>query len=241
MRDSILAALREQYGEEKVELLVRYMERILEYNEHINLTAVTDPTEFLMKHMLDSLAAVSLPSFQKAKIVIDIGTGGGFPGVPLAVLAPEKEFVLLDSLKKRLHVIDELTEELGIRNVTTVHARVEDLGQDPNYRETFDLAVSRAVASLDILSEWCLPLVRKGGCFLSYKGEKAEEEAKEASKAIAVLGGEIRSFEAQELGVYPQEVSEAIGGHRLIVIRKVNPTPRKYPRKPGLAKKNPIR
>lgn len=241
MRDRILASLNDQYGEKKVSLLLRYMERILEYNEHINLTAVKDPTEFLIKHVLDSLAAVSLPSFERAKTVIDIGTGGGFPGVPLAVLAPDKEFVLLDSLKKRLHVIDELTEQLGIENVTTIHARVEDLGQNPKYRESFDLAVSRAVASLDVLSEWCLPLVRKGGSFLSYKGEKAEEEAKEAAKAVSVLGGDVRTFEAQDLSAYPQEVAEAIGGHRLIVIRKVQPTPRKYPRKPGLAKKSPIR
>lgn len=241
MRDKIIASLEEQYGEAKTQQLVRYMERILEYNHHINLTAVTDPTEFLMKHMLDSLMAASLPAFKEAKKVIDIGTGGGFPGVPLAVLAPEKEFVLLDSLKKRLTVIDELTAELGITNVTTVHARVEDLGQDPSYRESFDLAVSRAVASLDVLSEWCLPLVKRGGVFLSYKGEKAEEEVREASKAIKVLGGEVKSLETSELTLYPSEVSETIGGHRLVVICKVKPTPKKYPRKPGMAKKTPIR
>ena len=164
-----------------------------------------------------------------------MGTGGGFPGIPLAITNPDKKFILADSLNKRLKVIDQVAEELGIRNIELVHVRAEDMGHNVKYREKVDVCVSRAVASLDILSEWCLPLVKKGGYFIPYKGESAEDELTSADAAIRVLGGNVEKIEN------PSKEKNAISGHKLIFIRKCNNTPKRFPRKPGIAKKSPIR
>ena len=171
--------------------LVNYMKGILEWNEKINLTAIKNPGEFVIKHFFDSFPAAMLPEFRNAETIIDVGTGGGFPGVPLAALCPEKKFVLADSLAKRLRVIDAVAIESGITNITTVHGRAEDLGRNPDYRETFDVCVSRAVASLPVLLEYCLPFVKVGGTFIAYKGPEAEEEIKISSVALKKLGGKI--------------------------------------------------
>lgn len=209
-----------------------YMNGILRYNEHINLTSITDPEEFIMKHYVDSAVVWGLPEYQHADSVLDLGTGGGFPGIPLAVVSPKKQFVLADSLQKRLKVIDALTEETGITNVETVHGRAEDIGKDPQYREQFDVAVSRAVANLAVLAEYCLPLVKPGGYFLSYKGPDVDEELDQAKKAIKVLGGKTDRVE---------EVRTEMFDHHIIVIRKVKPSPKKYPRRAGTPSKTPIR
>ena len=214
-------------------ILERYMEGILQWNEKVNLTNITDPEEFRVKHTLDSLVCAEYPEFRFAKNVIDVGTGGGFPGVPLAVYAPEKNFVLMDSLKKRLKIIDELTEELGITNVQTLHGRAEDVGRAREHREKYDLCVTRAVSNLATLVEYCLPLVKVGGYLLAYKGPAAEEELKEAAEALKILGGravEVRSGEMDEYGL----------DHRVIVIEKVKPVPKAYPRKAGTPLKAPL-
>ncbi|MGN0715407.1 MAG: 16S rRNA (guanine(527)-N(7))-methyltransferase RsmG, partial [Anaerovoracaceae bacterium] len=143
-----------------------YMEGVLSWNEKVNLTAITERDEFMIKHFLDSVLCCGFPEFQSAKKIIDVGTGGGFPGVPLAVVSPDKQFILMDSLKKRLNIIDELTSSIGIRNVSTVHARAEELGRNKEHREQYDLCVSRAVANLATLSEYCLPFIRQGGYLL---------------------------------------------------------------------------
>lgn len=211
--------------------LVNYMKGILEWNEKINLTAIKNPGEFVIKHFFDSFPAAILPEFRNAETIIDVGTGGGFPGVPLAALCPEKKFVLADSLAKRLRVIDAVAIESGITNITTVHGRAEDLGRNPDYRETFDVCVSRAVASLPVLLEYCLPFVKVGGTFIAYKGPEAEEEIKISSGALKKLGGKIDRVVDESDGTY---------SHNLIVITKSSSTPKAYPRKAGTPSKTPL-
>ncbi len=211
--------------------LVNYMKGILEWNEKINLTAIKNPGEFVIKHFFDSFPAAMLPEFRNAETIIDVGTGGGFPGVPLAALCPEKRFVLADSLAKRLRVIDAVANESGITNITTVHGRAEDLGRNPDYRETFDVCVSRAVASLPVLLEYCLPFVKVGGTFIAYKGPEAEEEIKISSAALKKLGGKIDRVVDESDGTY---------SHNLIVITKSSSTPKAYPRKAGTPSKTPL-
>ena len=231
----LIKELEEKYGEERTSMLVEYMDMILEKNRYINLTAVRDRDEALQKHIADSLSCDFMEEYEAAENVIDIGTGAGFPGVPLAIVSPDKKFTLVDSLNKRLRIIDELTGELGIKNVTTVHGRAEDVGKSKEYREQYDICVSRAVASLDVLCEWCLPLVKNGGYFVAYKGENVSRETEDAENAIKILGGkiaEIRKVQTEE---------ESISGHVLVMIKKVKNTPSKYPRQAGQAKKNPLR
>ena len=231
----LIKELEEKYGEERTSMLVEYMDMILEKNRYINLTAVRDRDEALQKHISDSLSCDFMEEYEAAENVIDVGTGAGFPGVPLAIVSPDKKFTLVDSLNKRLRIIDELTGELGIKNVTTVHGRAEDVGKSKEYREQYDICVSRAVASLDVLCEWCLPLVKNGGYFVAYKGENVSRETEDAENAIKILGGkiaEIRKVQTEE---------ESISGHVLVMIKKVKNTPSKYPRQAGQAKKNPLR
>lgn len=231
----LLKELIERYGEEKTDKLVKYMDMILEKNEHINLTAVRDRDEAFQKHIADSISCDLMEEYERAESVIDIGTGAGFPGVPLAVVSPDKKFTLVDSLNKRLRIIDELISEIGINNVETLHARAEDVGQNPNYREKYDICVSRAVASLDVLCEWCLPLVKLNGYFIAYKGENVSRETDDARKAINVLGGKI--IETRMVAADDEDIS----GHVLLIIKKVKETPKKYPRQAGTARKNPIK
>ena len=227
-----LNSIGAQASAEQIELMTRYMEMILDRNQHINLTAIKDPDEFLLRHYVDSAAVMNIPEYQEASSVLDLGTGAGFPGVPLAILSPDKEFVLLDSLRKRLNVIEEFCGELGIHNVKVLHARAEDAGRDKKIREKMDLCVSRAVADLSVLSEYCLPVVRKGGAFIAYKGSDVESEAREAQKAIRVLGGKLDRIE--KISVQGME-------HSLLVIHKNSKTPAQYPRKAGTPAKSPIK
>ena len=222
-----------RYSDEVMEKLMGYMHGIISWNEKVNLTNLTEEDEFIEKHYIDSLLLWNSESFKKADKIIDVGTGGGFPGVPLAILYPEKEFVLLDSLKKRLNIIDSLTHELGINNVTTFHGRAEDAAKQKDMREAFDLCVSRAVANLTSLSELCIPFVKIGGYFVAYKGPGAYDEAKEAENAINILGGKLESITVPE----GQKESE----HTLITILKTANTPEKYPRKAGDPLKKPLK
>ena len=214
MTDLIIKELKEKYGEGTANKLISYLDMVLERNEHINLTAVRDRDEAIVKHVLDSLAICDLPEYKAAKTVIDVGTGAGFPGALLAIVSPDKEFTLLDSTLKRLRVIDEFAEALNISNLNTVHARAEEINRKPEYSAAFDICVSRAVANLDTLSKWCLPFVRKGGSFIAYKGENYNEELEGASKTLRKLGGKLDRIEA-----YPSE-PEDISGHVLMIISK---------------------
>lgn len=213
--EDIIKELKDKYGEEKTSLLLSYLDMVLERNEHINLTAVRDRDEAIVKHIADSLSITDLPEYEKAETVIDVGTGAGFPGALLAIANPEKEFVLLDSTLKRLKVIDEFAEALGLSNIRTVHARAEEISKKPGYSEAFDLCVSRAVASLDRLAGWCLPFVKKGGAFISYKGEGCASEIEEAGKALARNKARV-SRVVPYGGSCPPDIS----GHVLAVISK---------------------
>ncbi len=226
--------LEERAGEAKAEKMIHYMDQILQMNEHINLTAVRDPEEFIVKHLLDSLSCMDSPEWMEAKTVADVGTGAGFPGVPLAIMDSAKNYSLIDSLQKRLRVIDNISSDLEINNVKTFHLRAEEAGQSKQHREKYDLCVSRAVASMNVLVEWCLPLVKKGGTFIAYKGGKVEEELKDSENAIRLLGGKVERVETVNLE------DESAENHALVYIRKVKNTPARFPRKSGTARKEPL-
>lgn len=212
--ESIFEYLSSRYGEEKAKKLFAYLDMVLERNEHINLTAVRDRDEAAVKHLLDSLAITDLPEYKKAGEIIDVGTGAGFPGALLAIVSPEKAFILLDSTLKRLKVIDEFAAALSVGNLRTLHARAEEINRKPEYSGAFDLCVSRAVANLDTLSKWCLPFVRKGGFFISYKGEAYSEEVGAASKTLKRLGAKVERAESYK------DVPEEISGHVFLVISR---------------------
>ncbi|MEY8368269.1 16S rRNA (guanine(527)-N(7))-methyltransferase RsmG [Anaerovoracaceae bacterium 42-11] len=210
---------------------VGYMDGILEWNEKINLTAIKDRDEFVVKHLVDSILCAGFPEYKNSESIIDVGTGAGFPGIPLAIISPDKDFVLADSLNKRLKVINDLTDRLGIYNVETVHGRAEELARNKNFRENFDLCVSRAVANMAVLAEYCLPFIRMGGHLLAYKGPDVNEELKSAEKAIKTLGGKVLRIETTPLQGYE---------HNIVVIEKMKKTPAKYPRRAGTPVKEPI-
>ena len=220
--------------EEKINRLLRYRDGVLDWNQKVNLTAITDPQEFLVKHILDSLLCVPFEEYKRAENVIDVGTGAGFPGIPLAVFSPEKNFTLMDSLHKRLKIIDQLAEETDIRNVATVHARAEELARKKEYREKYDLCVSRAVANLTVLCEYCLPFVKPNGYFFAYKGPGSEKEMEEAESALKILGGSLERTEN-----WPD--SEFALDHKILIIKKIKTTPSKYPRKAGTPAKEPLK
>ncbi len=220
-------------SDEQADQFERYMRGVLEWNEKINLTRITEPEEFVVKHFLDSLVCCNREEFRQAERIIDVGTGAGFPGIPLAILAPEKKFVLMDSLAKRLKIIDELCAEAGISNVETIHARAEELARNKKHREKYDLCVSRAVANLAVLSEYCLPFIKVGGYFLAYKGPEAAAETAEAEKAIKLLGGNLQEIFDASLEKY--RIS-----HKIVLIKKVKNTLSKYPRKVGTPTKEPL-
>ena len=225
----LMDKLNIEEADAKADVLIRYMEKVLQWNEKVNLTAITDREEFVQKHLVDSLLCAETLEFTESSSICDVGTGGGFPGVPLAVCYPEKEFVLMDSLAKRIKIVQQICDELGIKNVRAVHGRAEDLARTEDYREAFDLCVSRAVANMRVLSEYCIPFVRVGGSFIAYKGADCESEIDDSKEAIRRLGGgetEIRKLPHL--------------GHSLVIIKKVSPTPKTYPRKAGTPARKPL-
>ena len=210
-----------------------YKELLKEWNEKINITTITEDDEIDVKHFLDSLSCLSLDLFDDKKSLIDIGTGGGFPGIPLKIMRENLDVTLLDSLNKRIIFLDEVIKDLGLRNIRAVHGRAEELSRTKEYREKFSIAISRAVASLDTLSEYCLPFVKVGGHFIAMKGPEIEEELKLSEKAIKLLGGNVVET---KLITLPE--SDIV--HSLIVIEKIRQTSQKYPRGGGKPRKNPL-
>lgn len=220
---------------EMEEQFLLYYNMLIEWNSFMNLTAITDFDEVLKKHFTDSVSLIrAIPDLAEKRFkVIDVGTGAGFPGIPLKIVFPNISVVLLDSLNKRVNFLNEVISKLQLTDITAMHGRAEDFAQNKEYRESFDLCVSRAVANLATLSEYCLPFVKKNGRFISYKSEKVSEEFEISGKAISVLGGEYENqvtFELPDSDIY----------RNLFIIKKKSATPGKYPRKAGLPSKEPI-
>lgn len=226
------SALSIELTDEMLEKFQIYFDFLLETNKSLNLTAITEMKDVVLKHFVDSISIVSYFDL-KDKKVIDVGTGAGFPGIPLAILNPDTEFVLADSLKKRLYFIDQVTEKCDLKNVTTVHSRAEDLGQDTMYRERFDYCVSRAVASLPVLLELCIPFVKQNGYFVSYKSETLQQELGQAKHAMQELNCSLY----QE---YSYTLPETDYYRVLAAFSKNGPLKKKYPRQAGKPKRNPL-
>lgn len=209
-----------------------FYEMLIETNKSLNLTAITEMHEVVLKHFIDSIVISNYIDLSHKKI-IDVGTGAGFPGIPLAILYPDTEFVLMDSLQKKLHFVELVLEECKMENVTTVHGRAEDIGQDVKYREQFDFCVSRAVASLPVLLELCTPLIKVGGKFVSYKGELFKEELEQSKRALSILHCHLEKQ-------YDYTIPDSDFYRVLAVFSKSKTLEKRYPRQAGKLKKNPL-
>lgn len=219
-------------GEVPEESLKTFEDLLLEWNEKINITRITEKEEVEVKHFLDSLSIFTLGDFQDVQSVIDVGTGGGFPGIPLKLWRKDWEVTLLDSLNKRILFLEEVIDALGLRGIRALHGRAEELTLKPEHREVYDLCVSRAVANMSTLCEYCLPFVKVGKYFLAMKGSEYREELEEGKRALEILGGEVEDIKEITL---PGDIT-----HALILLRKVKATPKKYPRGGGKPRKNPL-
>ena len=228
------AAFGIKLSDYQLEQFETYYEMLVEKNKVMNLTGITEYDEVNLKHFTDSLTIARTQEMQKVQSVIDIGTGAGFPGIPLKIAFPHLKVVLLDSLNKRIKFLEAVIEELGLENISTIHGRAEDFAKKKEYRECFDLCVSRAVANLATLSEYCLPFVKVEGEFISYKSGDSDEEIRDAEFAVKVLGGKITDVDKFQLPGTDM-------GRSLVKIKKVKNTAGKYPRKAGLPSKEPLK
>ncbi len=219
--------------EKALERFGTYMTLLLEWNEKMNLTAITEPTEVVQKHFADCLTVLGALPKEKGIRVIDVGTGAGFPGLPVKIAREDVDLTLLDSLQKRIHFLETVCDALDTEKVCCIHKRAEDGGQDAQFREQFDCCVSRAVARLSVLAEYCLPFVKVGGRLIALKGPDAKTEAEEAKKAVSLLGGKI-------VEVLPVQVPFTDLHHTLVIVEKQKHTPKQYPRKAGKISKEPL-
>lgn len=219
------------FTEEQLAQFTRYYELLVETNKVMNLTAITEPEEVAVKHMVDSLLAYE--DGMQGKTLVDVGTGAGFPGVPLKIYCPSLKVTLVDSLGKRLRFLEQVINELGLKGIRCEHLRAEDAGRSKKHREQYDYVTARAVARLSVLSEYCLPLAKKGGQFIALKGSRFAEEIEEGEAAVKILGGKIISAE-------PVKLPGLDDGRAIIKIAKIKATPAQYPRKAGTPEKQPL-
>lgn len=234
-KEQFYNAVKEKVGIELSELQKeqyrKYYDLVVEWNQKINLTAITEEDEFYTKHFFDSISLAFYKDYSNIESICDVGSGAGFPSIPLKILYPNLKVTIVDSLNKRIKFLNLVKDELGLTECNFVHARAEEFGQNKEYRESFEIVTARAVARLNVLAELCLPLVKKDGYFLSLKAQKAEEETKEAINAIKLLGGKLE-----------QDLEFDIEGEErhILEIRKTKETPNKYPRKAGTPNKKPL-
>lgn len=223
-----------ELSEHQYEQFIKYMRLLQEWNEKINLTAITEDEEVIKKHFIDCIKAFKSDAIKNAKTIIDVGTGAGFPGLPIAIMNPNVQVTLLDSLNKRINFLNTVINNIGLKNVITIHSRAEDGARKPELREKFDVATSRAVANMAVLSEFCMPYIKVGGHFVALKGPAIEEELKDGQKAIAVLGGELKE-------IIEVNIEESDLKHNIVEIKKINKCSKVYPRKAGTINKKPIK
>ena len=231
--DKKLALLGIQLTEKQKQQFDKFYELLVEWNKVMNLTGITEYEEVNEKHFVDSVALVKAVSLNEKQNLIDVGTGAGFPGIPLKIVFPHLKVTLLDSLNKRIKFLDTVIEELGLEHIETIHGRAEDFAKQAHYREQYDICVSRAVANLSTLSEYSLPYVKIGGLFIPYKSGEIEEELSHSEKAITILGGKLDQ-------VIKFELPGSEIGRSFVKIEKVKSTAKKYPRKAGLPSKEPL-
>ena len=223
-----------QLTSEQYEKFIIYMRLLQEWNEKINLTAIVEDEEVIKKHFIDSIKAFKRDEFKTAKTLIDVGTGAGFTGLPIAIMKDDINVTLLDSLNKRINFLNTVINKLGLSNVTTIHSRAEDGARNIKLRENFDIVTSRAVANMSVLSEFCLPYVKINGNFIALKGPSVDQEIKESIGAIKILGGEL--VDICEVNIEGTELR-----HNLVVVKKIKECSKKYPRKAGSITKNPLK
>lgn len=220
-------------SDKQIQQFMTYYDMLIERNKVVNLTAITEYEEVINKHFIDSLSIIKVYQNKENIKVLDMGTGAGFPGIPLKIAFPDWNITLLDSLNKRVNFLNDVINELNLNNITAIHGRAEDYGKDKHYRETYDLCVSRAVAKLSTLSEYCLPYVKVNGYFIPYKAGNIDSEVKESTKAIKTLGGDLEKVEQFNLSNTDMERS-------FVVIKKIKYTPKQYPRSAGKPSKEPL-
>lgn len=220
-------------NEEQYEKFIKYKDLIKEWNNKINLTAITEDYDIIKKHFIDSIKIFDFLPLRNCKKIIDIGTGAGFPGIPMKIVNCNCEIVLLDSLNKRIKFLNQVINELKLNNIDAIHGRAEDYARNVKHREVYDAAVSRAVANLAVLSEFCLPYVKVGGYFVAMKGPSVDEEIMNAKRAISILGGKIEDM--IKVNIEGSDLN-----HNLIVVKKIKNTPKIYPRKAGTVVKKPL-
>lgn len=220
-------------SERQIEQFAQYYDLLIDWNKKINLTAIEEPQEVADKHFVDSALLLSVKKDIAGSSLIDIGTGAGFPGIPLKIIEPNLKLTLFDSLNKRINFLNTVCHDLSLQDVQAIHGRAEDFGQKSDYREKFDLATARAVARMPVLLEICLPFVKTGGYFIALKGPELENELQESKKALQELGGRVLDVRSLTLadGNYTRNIA---------VIEKIKPTPKKYPRKAGTPQKTPL-
>src|SRR6056297_1365391 len=231
--ENLLKKIDINYNEETIRSFKKYKDLIIEWNKKINITSIDSEEEIYLKHFIDSIIIKKYVIIKKGSKTIDIGTGGGFPGIPLKLIDNDMRITLLDSLNKRIKFLEEVVKELNLEEVDCIHARAEELGQDKNYREKYDYGFSRAVASLNVLLEYVLPFIKKDGLFIAFKGSNFNDEIQDSKNALNLLGGEI--IDVKEYNLPESDISRS-----LIIVKKIYNTPNKYPRRPGTPNKKPL-